>query len=154
MQQYKHTQIGAISVTSLALAIVMTAAVFVGIPEGRIITGPVFVLLVLALVLFYALTVEVSSDELLLEFGIGIIRKSIRVTDIRDARVVRNKWYYGWGIRPTPYGWLWNASGLDAVELEFDGGKKFRIGTNEPQVLLAAIQGAAVQLRDASNESH
>ena len=152
MQPYKHTQFSAISVISLAIAFAVTVAVFVMVPEGRIVTGPVFTLFALALVLFYALTVEVSPDEVLLVFGIGLIWKSIEISSIRDARMVRNKWYYGWGIRLTPYGWLWNASGLDAVELEFDGGKTFRIGSDEPEALLSAIRNA-VELEDDSTQS-
>jgi len=61
------------------------------------------------------------------------------LSQVQNAAVVRNKWYYGWGIRLTPGGWLWNVSGLDAVELTFKNGKKFRIGTDEPDRLLQAL---------------
>ena len=151
MHHYKHTQFGSFTVLPLVVAIVMTGAIFVGIPEGRIATAPVFAILILTLGLFHALTVEVSADEVLVIFGIGIIRRSICVTDICDARIVRNKWYYSWGIRLTPHGWLWNVSGLDAVELEFEGGRKFRIGTDDPAGLLGAIQGNAVHLKYAAH---
>ena len=56
---------------------------------------------------------------------------------------MRNLWYYGWGIRYTPHGWLFNVSGLDAVELELKNGRTWRVGTDEPVELLAAIQAAA-----------
>jgi len=37
--------------------------------------------------------------------------------------------------------WLvWNISGLDAVELTYCDGKKFRIGTDEPEALLEALK--------------
>lgn len=42
----------------------------------------------------------------------------------------------------TPHGWLFNVSGLDAVELELINNRRFRIGTDEPQRLIAAIQTA------------
>jgi len=38
--------------------------------------------------------------------------------------------------------WLWNISGLDGVELALVSGRRFRIGTDEPKQLAAAIQGA------------
>jgi len=41
--------------------------------------------------------------------------------------------------RQTPHGWMWNISGLDAVEIEYRDGKCFRIGTGDPQELLAAL---------------
>ena len=36
--------------------------------------------------------------------------------------------------------WLWNVSGLQAVELVLNNGKRFRIGTDEPENLVNAIQ--------------
>ena len=48
----------------------------------------------------------------------------------------------GWGIRLIPNGWLWNVSGLGAVELSLVNGQRFRIGTDEPEQLATAIQGA------------
>jgi hypothetical protein len=56
--------------------------------------------------------------------------------------VVRNRWYYGWGIRITPRGWLYNVSGLDAVELALKNGKCVRIGSDEPHALARAIDHA------------
>jgi hypothetical protein len=38
-----------------------------------------------------------------------------------------------------PGGVIWNVSGFDAVELELDDGTRFRIGTDEPVALAAAI---------------
>jgi len=53
---------------------------------------------------------------------------------------VKNPWYYGWGIRFTPHGWLYNVSGLHAVEIELKNGKKYRIGTDVPENLEKAIR--------------
>jgi hypothetical protein len=52
---------------------------------------------------------------------------------------VRTPWYYGWGIRLTPYGWLWNVSGTGGVELRFEDGGRFRVGSDEPDRLADAI---------------
>jgi hypothetical protein len=73
-------------------------------------------------------------------FGPGLIRKKIALADIREVHAVRNSWVAGWGIHwmPGRY-WLWNVSGLDAVELTLTSGKKFRIGTDEPESLIRAI---------------
>jgi hypothetical protein len=40
---------------------------------------------------------------------------------------------------------LWNVSGLDAIELTFATGKRFRIGTDEPGKLLEAIRAGKMQ---------
>jgi hypothetical protein len=54
--------------------------------------------------------------------------------------VVKNPWYYGWGIHLTPSGWLYNVSGFWAVELQMKNGKKYRIGTDDPEGLVQVIQ--------------
>lgn len=53
---------------------------------------------------------------------------------------MKNPWYYGWGIRLPPHGWLFNVSGLDAVEIELAFGRTFRVGTDRPGELAEAIQ--------------
>ncbi len=38
-----------------------------------------------------------------------------------------------------PWGWMFNVSGLDAVDIELKDGGRFRIGTDEPEELVRAI---------------
>jgi hypothetical protein len=90
--------------------------------------------------LFWGLTVEVNKDVVRLYFGFGIIHRSILREHIAMVTQVRNRWWWGFGIRWTPHGWMWNMSGLDAVELTYHNGKKFRIGTDEPEALLEALK--------------
>lgn len=85
------------------------------------------------------LTVRVSDEGVNLRFGIGLVRRCIPYERIRAVSEVRNRWWYGWGIRLTPHGWLWNIAGLDAVELELASGKRFRIGSADPRGLRKAI---------------
>jgi hypothetical protein len=100
------------------------------------------VVLAFLLALFYSLTVEIREGVLECRFGVGLIGRRIPISEIRDARAVRNRWWYGWGIRLTPRGWLWNVSGLDAVELDLAGERRFRIGTDQPRELAEAIRAA------------
>jgi hypothetical protein len=89
--------------------------------------------------LFDGLLVEVSSSQIVLKFGHGPIKKTIERNQIAGANPVRNKAIYGWGIRLTPHGMLWNIYGLDAVELTYLNGKRFRIGSDDAKQLLTAI---------------
>tara|TARA_B100000959_G_scaffold278425_1_gene336741 strand:- start:483 stop:926 length:444 start_codon:yes stop_codon:yes gene_type:complete len=89
--------------------------------------------------LFAGLRVQVTQEKVKLSFGVGLINKTILRTQICHAVIVRNSWWYGWGIRLTPHGWMWNISGLSAVQLTYQDGKSFRIGTNDPEGLLAAL---------------
>jgi hypothetical protein len=94
----------------------------------------------LVLVLFSSLTVRVGGGAMDVFFGPGLIRRRIPLQRIREARVVRTPWYYGWGIRLTPAGWLWNVAGLGGVEIVFDDGHRFRVGSDEPDRLAAALR--------------
>ena len=92
------------------------------------------------LLFFYGLTVEVTDEQIILSFGIGLIKKRIKLEDVDTTRVVRNQWYYGLGIRIIPNGWLYNAHGLGAVELTIKNRKNIiRIGSPESKVLKSEI---------------
>jgi len=55
---------------------------------------------------------------------------------------IRIRWWYGWGIHLTPYGWLYNVSELDAVAITLRNGRKFALGTDDPDGLATAIRDA------------
>jgi hypothetical protein len=89
---------------------------------------------------FSRLAVIVDTDEVRLAFGFGFPRKRIARTDIVRHEVVRNSWLLGFGIRWIKGGRMWNVWGLDAVELVLANEKTFRIGTDEPEKLDAALR--------------
>jgi hypothetical protein len=97
----------------------------------------------LVLLLFASLTVTVDDTGVEARFGVGLIRKRVPFDRIRSVQVVRNPWYYGWGIKLLPGGMLYNASGLSAVELRLANGRWVRIGSAEPDVLASALRRAA-----------
>ncbi len=96
--------------------------------------------MVIALYLFNSLTVTIDSDKIIAAFGSGIIKRSIPFRVVKSAEKVRNKWYYGFGIRLIPNGQMYNVAGYDAIELKLTNGRVFRIGTDEPDTLLKIIQ--------------
>ena len=136
---YRNTQFGTVIVGMVAVAIgfCLWMATENSWPP---VTVAVLAVLVAILVLFWSLTVEVTLDALRCSFGIGLISKTIPMHQVKNAQQVRNHLYNGWGIRRIYGGWMFNVSGLDAVELTLDSGKKFRIGTNDPEGLLSAIE--------------
>jgi hypothetical protein len=91
--------------------------------------------------LFGSLTIEVDGEELCHYFGPGFWKKTYLLSDIELVEQVRNSWIFGWGIRLAPHGWLYNVSGLDAVQIQLRSGRKFRIGTDDPQGVISAISG-------------
>ena len=141
---YQHTQAGTLLRSIFGGCIVLSAAIALVLarvePAAAFIPILAATILAIALLLFHSLTVKVSHAEIALSFGIGMIRKRFATADVAGAAAVRNRWYYGWGVRLTPHGWLFNVSGLDAVELELENGRTYRIGTDQPVELLHAIE--------------
>ena len=135
---YKHTQIGWLTLILLGIGILLTG--YSGILYSNWITLSVFGVLVICIILFASLTVIVNNNSIEIKFGSGLIRKKFRFEEIESCTVVKNHWWYGWGIRKIPKGWLFNVSGLDAVELLMRNGKVYRIGTDDPQELSKFIQ--------------
>jgi hypothetical protein len=135
---YRHTQVGRVTVAAAAIA--WLAAVWHLVrgsgPAGLVIAA---VLLGIVLLVLSTLTVAVRDGGMEVFFGPRLIRRRIPLRRIRHVRVVRTPWYYGWGIRLTPRGWLWNVSGLDGVEVEFENGDRFRVGSDEPDRLAEAL---------------
>ncbi len=137
---YKHSQGGGLVAIVLgAFAVWLGYLVYRSHQPGPL--APLTVLL-LAAVLFWRLTVELDDEFIEVRFGPGVIRKKWRLSEIESCGTVRNRWWHGCGIhwigKKT---WLFNISGLDAVELCMKDGKIFRIGTNEPRKLSDLIQG-------------
>jgi len=97
-----------------------------------------------ALLMMSSLTVTVNQEAIRLRFGPGMWKKSIPLENVINCRPTRNFWAHGWGIHYLGNGcWLYNISGLDAVEIIFKDGKRTRIGTDEPHRLADVILEAA-----------
>jgi len=137
--KYEHTQRASVIIWSAAAVIVtLLLTIFLFGPEW--IT--VLVLGIMAFMLGVASTLTVSVDKKILHirFGpVGLIRKSWPLAEIVSVTTVTNPWYYGYGLRITPQGPLYNVSGPHAVEVRLMSGKAFRIGTDEPYALKEAI---------------
>jgi hypothetical protein len=138
---YRHTQVGWV-----ILGVMAALAAFIMLrlpgPPATPSSLPVLVVLASIALLFSTLTVEVDDEAIRLRFGIGLVRKRIPLAGVGAWQAVRNPWYCGWGIRLLPRGVLWNVSGFDAVELALPGGRRFRVGTDEPEELASAITQA------------
>jgi hypothetical protein len=100
----------------------------------------VSLILLVCLVLFYKLRITIKDQTLCASFGPGIIGKRTRLAEIVGCKPIRIRWWYGWGIHLTPYGWLYNVSGFDAVSITLRDGQKFALGTDDPDGLVDAIR--------------
>jgi len=139
--RYEHTQIGHIIVWSLLAIILIATGGLIGHRAQPVIMS---IILLVCLVLFYRLEITIKDETLCASFGLGIIRKKVRLAEIVGCDPIRIRWWYGWGIHLTPYGWLYNVSGFDAVAITLRDGRKFALGTDDPHGLVAAIRDSIV----------
>ncbi len=139
MEAYKHTQFGYAIAVSLGIAILFCIVLALVIPRSNIMI-PIILILAFTLYLFSSLTIEVNTNLVKLKFGPGLIKTAFRLDEISHCQIVTNPWYYGYGIHLfISSGWIYNVSGNQAVELVMKNGKKYRLGTDEPETLYQAI---------------
>ncbi len=152
MTPYKHTQIGYLMLV-VALAVLVLFAwvqITASAEPPSVDSGTNFaVTAIMALILFIlasfaALTVSIDENYLRIKFGYGVFRKKFSRGEIASVKIVKNHWYYGWGVKVWfwPYMWIFNISGFDAVEIIMKNGRIYRIGTDKPEKLEAAIKQA------------
>ena len=143
---YRHTQLGYPILTGMTLGTLTQVRALIrderaGRPRWWLHV-PGWLAFAALMLAFSRLTVQVDETRVSVGFGGGLARRRFEVRTIAAASAVKTSWLAGWGIRLTPQGWLYNAWGRDAVQLRFAGGRRFTIGTDEPEVLLAAIERA------------
>lgn len=141
IKRYEHTQVGYLIIVAMVAVMVMIGIILANAGNNWTAIG-VLIIIAVALVLFSSLTVVIWEEELEVRFGPGPIRKRFKLSEIESCKVVKNHWYNGWGIRLIPHGILYNVSGFYAVEINLRTGKQYRIGTDVPQELEAAIRSA------------
>src|SRR3989344_6191220 len=145
MTSYKHTQIG-----YLILGVLCAVLIFFIWLYGVITTQTsipafaigVMVFVIVILVSFGTLTVSVDERYVAIKFGCGIFRKRFTIDEVASVALVKNHWYYGWGIRVWfwPYMWIYNVSGFDAVEIVTNDGQIYRVGTDVSSELESALR--------------
>jgi hypothetical protein len=143
---YRHTQVGWPWVILIGpLTVWMGLLAFDSPVPGPAVVGFLFLLLVL--VNLTSLTVIVDDSHLRLRYGPGLLRFSFPLERINNLCVSRTDLLFGWGIRMTSRGWVYNIWGFEAVEVELVDGRSFRVGTDEPEALATAIENALILRR-------
>jgi hypothetical protein len=152
MTTYKHIQVGYLMlfITLVVLVLFTWLQITARAEPPSVNSGTNFaVTAIMALILFTlasftTLSASIDENYLRIKFGYGIFAKTFPLNQIASAQSVKNHWYYGWGIHFWfwPRMWVYNVSGFDAVEIIMRNGKMYRIGTDTPSELEAAIKQA------------
>lgn len=145
METKKYTQFGTISVVVLFPLLLL----FIGkLIKSGLTNSPylfihilLFLIFLICVLTFYQLKIKVNNSHLSFKLGIGLFSKKYKISDIKSCRPVSNSLINGIGIRMISNGWLYNVSGLKAIEIQFKNKKSVvRIGTNKPKEICQLIQ--------------
>ena len=136
--QYKNTQIGTVSLGIMAAVFLLIFYASMSKPNEPV--GFAYAIIGVVSVLFSSLTIKIKDSKIHWFFGPKFWHKSLELSQIESAKVITTKWYYGFGVRLISTGWLYNVSGLTAVELKLKDGTTVSLGTNDPDNLLSAIE--------------
>lgn len=149
---YKKTQTGWFIIIPILFIIFITVLMLTGAGIMQL-NGIIFftfvtyivpmisiLILFVAIILFYNLTIQIDEKYIKISFGIGLIKKQFELDSIVSCKPVKIKWWYGWGIHTFFNTIIYNVAGFDAVELEIKNyNKKVLIGTAEPTIVCAEI---------------
>ena len=137
MVKYNHTQTGGILFYVIFIIVILFGFIYYQSNQIQIVFFMIFIIIVL--LSFISLNVTVDNEYLRIKFGYGLIRKKFILRNIEKVEIVKNKWYYGYGIRFWADMLIFNVSGLDAIQITMKNKKKYRIGTDEPIKLKNAL---------------
>ncbi len=143
--EYHEKQYGRVFIGFMVFAFVVTLITILSASRSNPIPLqawlPVTLVLGVIVLLFYKMETLVTDRQIVISFGVGLIRKKIDIDRLATVVPVKNKWYFGWGIRVIPRGMMYNIQGLYAVEVTYLDSKRItRIGSSDSERLALEIQ--------------
>jgi len=145
MEIKKFTQFGTFSVAIILPLLLLFLGLM--IKSGLANTPDFYINLILVIVflicllVFYKLTIIVDNKFVTFKLGIGLVGKSYKIADLKTCKPVATSVLNGIGIRMLSNGWLYNVTGLKAIELRFANKNSIvQIGTNKPDEISQLIQ--------------
>ncbi|MBN2428226.1 MAG: hypothetical protein JXK94_07820 [Deltaproteobacteria bacterium] len=141
MNYYYHQQFGKTLVSILGGGAIFCLLMMVMLSSQASITLLlVSALLLVGAILFSSLTIAVDGTHLRWSFGPGLIHNQVPLDTIVDVAVTTTSLLEGWGIHLTRRGWHYSVSGNQAVVIRLKTGKRFLLGSDEPEKLASILQ--------------
>jgi len=152
MQEYKYTQFGTLSVILMVPVLILIIIMLFMVGQKDLIQSLVLIFLavtfLICLLIFYKMTIRINDTHVIFRMGIGLITKEYELSQIKGCKPVRNSLLEAIGIRKIQGGWLYNVTGVEAVEISFKNKKHIvRIGSNKSGEISAIIN----KLTDSKN---
>jgi len=144
METKKFVQFGTVLVIIFLplfiIFLIMTLTLGLRDNASLIMFSSITLIILIVLLWFYRIVIEINETYISFKLGVGIFGKKYRVESLLSCKPVTNPILYGLGIKKIPNGWIFNVSGLKAIELSFKDKKSIvRIGTNKPQEIAEII---------------
>ncbi len=136
---YRHTQTATLLLLGAGALLVIFTAVLVSTGGNTLIFAGTL-LAAVALLMNHSIAVSVDFNEVEVRVGNGWLRRSVRLTEVANARIVEVGANGGLIARRSQRGWVFAARAGSAVQVETRAGDVLVIGSDESQVLLAAIE--------------
>lgn len=141
MEAYAHKQL-AVWYWALCVGIILILWLVrlgdVALVPGGFSVVAMFITVICAV--FSQLTTVVDGVHVRWMFGWGWPMGQIALANIASVEIVQTNLFEGFGIHWTIWhGWLWNAGGFRAVQIEKTDGSKVTLGTDDPEGLYDAI---------------
>jgi hypothetical protein len=138
MLLYSRTFVSRLMPVTVGPIVVVLACLWL-VTHQRVLLGTAMGLGV-ALYLFASLTVTVTDSALAVYFGPGLKGRRIPLAEIVSCAIVRDSAWFGQGVTVMPAGASHKPQGL--LEVVLAGGRRLRIGSDEPRVLKRVIDQA------------
>jgi hypothetical protein len=109
-----------------------------------ILIGPLAIAAI-AVAIFSTFTTTVTASQLIVAFGLGIMRRRVALADIVRAERTSVPWWYGIGVKFNPGFITYMVASGPAVAITQAKGMAVRIATDDADALLAALAQAGVR---------
>lgn len=97
------------------------------------------IILAVVVLVFTVMTVTVDDEKIEIAMGLELIRKKIPVSGIASIVEVGIPWH-SVGFKKVSGGWLFSVAVSGGVDIALKNGKRYIIGTDDPDGLLQAIR--------------
>ncbi len=143
---YQHRQTGraALAVIVLLAVVPLRHFAFAAALQRATVATPFAVVALLALlvagILVSGLTITVEHGHIVWSFGPGFFRRTVPLQEVESVETGRVPWRHVPGVRRTDGAVSYAIAGGGAVELRLRDGRRIRLGTDDPEGLVHAIQ--------------
>lgn len=141
---YSHTQTGWLHwiVAGTSVPLCATAYALWGVPMAWIAPAVAAAICLLLSLCFRSLTVEDGGEALEVRYGpLPLFQKRIAYDRIVAVQAGRSALVDGLGVHWVPgRGWTYNLWGRTCAELTLEGGRRIRVGTDDPEGLVGFLR--------------